>query len=733
MPTEPAGIVGRILPALRALRAGRFDEYVIADVERMGGDDDAARKVSSAYFGLVATAIWLTTAGLFALSQPDAWIALTLTLYCAAGCCFAYLRIRWRLDPRPAMGVLIIGFLVLAAILVVPLRGPLQTGLALLPVISTPGLLFRTGLLRVLGMTVAIGGLLVFGVLANTVLVDMPAEAASPLIQLGTISLLQAMVSLRGVAVINRQARSFTLRTLQATHDQLMASTARHQLALEAARMGLWDWTLGRDPEFVLSPSITTITGYTAADLKALGADIQSLVHPEDLPGMRDALAATVGPEDRIRLDFRMKTRSRGYRWFALRARIKDAGHPSVALSGSIQDIQFIKAVEDALRAGRDRALEADRAKADFIAVMSHEVRTPLNAILGSIAVLRRGRHDAETRELLTLADEAGAGLMSVVNDLLDVSRIEAGKMDIESSPVDILALASRTLEAWRPQATARGLSLALETPARAPPTVRIDPARIRQILGNLISNAIKYTAKGGVTVSLKVTPHGPDLADIEIVVSDTGGGIAPELAQSLFQPFERARHTSGGGTGLGLYISRNLAKLMGGSLELEDTSEAGSRFCFRMRASLASPVRAPAAEMEADPEWTGAHILAVDDNEANRRIAALVLAQFGARPTVSDSGEDALQRCEREPYDVILMDIVMPGLDGFATLARLRATEGPNQKTPVIALTARLSQEDIESYKAAGFDGVAAKPIDIPELARVLAPFMMAKGVRAA
>jgi len=362
--------------------------------------------------------------------------------------------------------------------------------------------------------------------------------------------------------------------------------------------------------------------------------------------------------------------------------------------------------------------------------VMSHEVRTPLNAILGSVEVLKRGRHGPEGDELIALIDDAGRGLLTMVNDLLDVSKIEAGKIDVTPQPTDLRTLVKRTVDFWRPQASNKGVQLTIDCSQADARRVLVDPVRVRQILGNLISNAVKFTDEGEIATQLWMLERPDGRTEIMISVIDNGPGVPDAVAESIFAPFEQAPSNHGrGGTGLGLFISRRLARLMEGDVTLEPARAKGSHFRVMLVTDYVSAEAETAPDEEAEPVWNGRRVLCVDDNENNRRIADLLLSKFGLDVTTCASGAEALDLCGIETFDLILMDIVMPDMDGIETLRRLRNDEtGRNEQTPSIALTAKLSSEDVANYASVGFDGVAGKPINVRELAQVIAPFMVAE-----
>ncbi len=645
----------------------------------------------------------------------------------AAGCFYGFVQIRRRRDPRAVMTWMVLAFLAATAILSFRHSGILAPIMASLPAIAGVSALYLEGNMRRMALALGIA-VVAFGFLTASGAIGIPTtytpQNRSMMTMLAT---LLSAIALGGIAWISNLARDYALGKLKEANAIVVENTERSRGALEAARVGLWDVPDADLRRFHLSDSFNSITGYTADEFNDIFSRVDDFVHPEDVAQLRDAFALGRKRLSRLRVDFRLKTKTRGYRWFSARARYSSNDDGTTRISGSLQDINFIKAAEDALRAGRDKAREANKAKSDFIAVMSHEVRTPLNAILGSVEVLKRGGHDKDTAELVSLIDDAGRGLLTIVNDLLDVSKIEAGKLEISLSPTDLTSLLTRTIDFWRPQATSKGLSLKVDCSHAQAGQIMVDAGRLRQIIGNLLSNAIKFTDTGGVTATLSTRQGRDGRVAVLISVADTGPGIPDAVAETIFAPFEQAPTNAGrGGTGLGLFISRRLARLMGGDLTLEPARRDGSHFHLSLAADRSTDVDSGAIP-GADPIWASKRVLCVDDNDNNRRIANLLLAKFGVEVTDCASGPEAIDLCHVRTFDVILMDIVMPDMDGLETLRRIRGdAECPNQATPAIALTAKLAAEDIADYAAAGFDGIAGKPINVRELAQAIAPFMI-------
>jgi signal transduction histidine kinase/CheY-like chemotaxis protein len=384
-------------------------------------------------------------------------------------------------------------------------------------------------------------------------------------------------------------------------------------------------------------------------------------------------------------------------------------------------------AARDEAERRRHEAEEAVAAKSAFVAMISHELRTPISAILAGAARLHADAPDAASRTHAQLIGDAGGMMRTLLNDLLDLSRLDAGRMAVEQSPYDLRKTVADTLRLWRPDAQKKGLRLRVEGAARLPRWVTGDSLRLRQVLNNLLSNAIKFTPQGAITVRLAVRDSGGGLR-LEATVADTGPGISEAHLARLFTPFDQLgsdvvrRH---GGSGLGLVISRELARLMGGDLTV--TSQPGRGACFRLEilAEAATPEDPGPGSVAID----GARVLAVDDHMVNRRALELVLQSFGIQPTLVESAERALELLKSELFDVMLMDVYMPGMDGREATRQLRAGDGPNRDIPVIAVTASATPKDWEACRAAGMNAHVAKPIDPGQLHAALSQVLPAVG----
>ncbi|MBI1945601.1 MAG: response regulator [Deltaproteobacteria bacterium] len=400
------------------------------------------------------------------------------------------------------------------------------------------------------------------------------------------------------------------------------------------------------------------------------------------------------------------------------------------ALRRSLDEAQQRTAELDQVRAGleqqvaartrslveaRDAAMAADRAKGAFLANISHELRTPLHALLATAAELDHGDLRPDQRELVGVLRRGGDALLQIVQDLIDQARIEAGRMPIEHvawSPRDAVA---DVIALQQGEADARGLRLSTQIDAAVPERVAGDPARVRQVLLNLVGNAVKFTPQGSVDVQVSQS----DDDHLLFQVKDTGIGIASTDQRRLFAPFSQVDSSTTrryGGTGLGLSISRQLVELMGGTIDLESTPGGGSTFRFTVHAPATAHEGGGAQPM---PDVRGLRVLIVEDNAVNRRVAELMLARLGCDVRAVDGGNAAIDAVRAQPFDVVLLDIQMPDLDGLEVARRVRAAHGARPR--IVMMTASAQPNDAEAAATAGADGFLAKPVSLQQLASAL------------
>ena len=376
-------------------------------------------------------------------------------------------------------------------------------------------------------------------------------------------------------------------------------------------------------------------------------------------------------------------------------------------------DITEMKEQATALTMALHRAEAASRSKSEFLANMSHEIRTPLNGVLGLAEVLDRTELDQRQRDLLKTIIDSAATLDGILGDLLDFSRLEAGRLTIAETAFDLGALIEEAASPYRSAAEAKGLSFDLALDEAARRRVVGDPVRLRQFLTNLLSNAVKFTSEGRVGLAVSKAARGERYY---FEVRDSGIGFEPEQAERLFSRFEQADGSitrQFGGTGLGLSISRQLADLMGG--QVSATGKPGRGAVFTLMLPLAVAREAPAAAAPAiDHSGRAPRVLVVDDNETNRKVAELILAAIGAEVVCVEDGQAALDAVESNEFDVVLMDLQMPVMDGLSATRAIRAREtaAGTPRLPVIVLSANVMREHIDASNAAGADDHIGKPV---------------------
>ncbi|HEY8003839.1 MAG TPA: ATP-binding protein [Phenylobacterium sp.] len=393
--------------------------------------------------------------------------------------------------------------------------------------------------------------------------------------------------------------------------------------------------------------------------------------------------------------------------------------HAGIAIWLSLREGRELQLANAALVEAKEEAETASRAKSAFLATMSHEIRTPLNGVLGMAqAIAAEKRLPGRVREQIAVVRESGEALLAVLNDILDISRIEAGKLELESIAFDLGEAAAAAQRTFAPLAMTARLALDLTIAPEAAGVYRGDPTRVRQILNNLISNALKFTETGGIEVKL-------DRAGgvLRLTVEDTGIGITPEALSRLFTKFEQADASTTrryGGAGLGLSICRELAGLMGGSITATSTPGEGSVFAVTLPLERLGDAATPIAEAAASPAAGRAlRVLAAEDNAVNQLVLRTLLEQVGIEPVIVADGEAALAAWRRETWDLILMDVQMPVMDGPTATRAIRAAEalGGRARTPIVALTANAMAHQVAEYSAAGMDAHVAKPIEAAKL----------------
>jgi PAS domain S-box-containing protein len=510
-------------------------------------------------------------------------------------------------------------------------------------------------------------------------------------------------------------------RQLQATKRTLRESESRYRLLADNASDMIVQTTLDYRREYV-SPASRHLLGRSPEEM--IKADPLEFIHPDDVDLMLEVID-TVARGDRKEglVIFRMLHKNGHWVWVEARFRgyLTSSGE-FAGLVGSIRDITERHREQEALADAKMAAEAAARRSAEFLATMSHELRTPLTGVLGVQELLQsEPGFDDRQRHLIRLSCEAGRSLMSIVNDILDLSKIEAEQLKIERIPFLVRDLVEGCrlvgCESVKPGVTI-GVDIAPDVPACG----MGDPARIRQVLLNLLSNACRFTVEGNITIRLVWSA---DRLRVEVI--DTGPGIAPDVVPMLFQRFQQGDRSTArrfGGTGLGLSISKRLVGLMDGAIGVDTHLGRGSVFWFELPLAVADPLSGREAEAHpAEGTETSWRILLAEDSQSNREIIRTILEQRGHVVTAVPDGTAAVAAFRQGTFDVVLMDVAMPGLDGYAATALIHKIErtAGRTPTPIVALTAAAMTEDHERCLKGGMDDYLGKPIDWPLLFRVV------------
>ena len=502
------------------------------------------------------------------------------------------------------------------------------------------------------------------------------------------------------------------IERLRAIH-RLRDNDERIKLAEKTAAVGIWQLDF-QNGTITVSEELASQLGLARTTSRLRKSEWRSVIHTEDRRTLRAALKRALAADGSFEAEFRAVLPNGSLLWFRTQGRVEfEAGQPR-RLNGASVDITRIH--EMVIRLER-----AMRAKSEFLANMSHEIRTPMNGLLGTVDLLLDLGVTAEQREYVHTIRSCGETLLGTVNDILDLSKMEAGKLIVESIPFDLAGLLKEIKGVAAPLAMARGLELRLVVEPGLPETLMGDPQRLRQVFLNLLSNAVKFTDDGDVTLSVATCERGKDNVELHFSVRDTGIGVPAEVQEAIFEPFTQADSSTTrryGGTGLGLPICRGLVAAMKGRLEIASEPEHGSTFHFKIRFPIAAEPAAPARAVGEGIARSRRRlrILLAEDNPVNQKVASRLLERMGHKVDVVANGRQAVAAVEEVEYDVVLMDCQMPEMDGYTATEVIRRISGM-RTLPIIAMTANAMAEDRQRCLDAGMDDYLSKPISADRL----------------
>ncbi len=514
--------------------------------------------------------------------------------------------------------------------------------------------------------------------------------------------------------------------------QDLKDTKLRLELAISGTNDGLWDWDIAGD-KIYFAPRWKEQLGYKDHELENTLQMAENLLHPDD----RDRVAKKIEQHLQGQLDVfedkqRLRHKNGQWRWFLTRAKCaRDENGNPIRLVGFNTDITDAKQQAEELQHAKELADNASKVKSEFLATMSHEIRTPMNGIIGMADILMDTELSVDQRNYVDTFKHSAQTLLTIINDILDYSKLEEHKLQLEIIPCNIRATLESVTALLLGPAKNKGLHLICKIDSNVPEMALCDPNRIKQVLFNLIGNALKFTDKGEVIVQVSKAEENSHENRLRFEVTDTGIGIPEEFRRDLFTRFSQSDSSISrkyGGSGLGLSICKQLVELMGGTIGVHSTPGKGSRFWFEIlyepvsrydviNTASSNDAGSPTHHQAAAPENGLQHVLVAEDNKVNQMVISAMLKKCGYTADIVHNGAEAVNAVQQKSYDMVLMDIQMPEMDGVTASKKIRALGGDYAVIPILALTANAMAQDRDSYLAAGMNDCVTKPIILETL----------------